>query len=152
MTENYSRLQNFRSYDIGIKAWIKTAGEIISQFGGDSIVEYPAVVPLGGIPLLTVGAYTCYAGVVQSPTSGLFLFHLYEKDAYNQLVSAIGGDPIAGVVGGVPLNQKRKSANQFANTALEELYPKHASLGGFNIIALPDNEILYAAGQSNIEG
>lgn len=148
-----TEIHHFNTFDIGIKAWTKTADRIISQFGNQSIVEYPGAVQITGIPLLTYGAYTCYAGVAQSPQSGLFLFHFYEYDskevsAYNNLVSTIGGEPIAGVYGGIPYSIARTGANQFGDTPLQLLNPKDASLGGFNIM-LVGNDILYAAGQFN---
>jgi len=110
-------------------------------------VGYPAVVPIGKVSLFTSGAYTCYAGVAQSPKSGLFLFHLYEKNARMILGDAIGGDPIAGVYGGTTLQEKRKGSNEFASSAMTELQPKHSSLGGFNILVLPSHEILYSSGR-----
>lgn len=149
MSERFTGLKQFRSYDIGIKSWTSTAEQIIRQFGRQSVVDYPSVVPIGSMPKLTGGAYTCYAGITQSPNSGLYIFHLYDDpNSYKQLVNEIGGNPVGGMVGGIPLKDARKHPNQFPG--FTQLNPKHASLGGFNLMVLPgSNEILYAAGYFN---
>lgn len=139
-----------KSYDVGIKRWTKAAEDVMRSYGKQSVVEYPSVVPVGGIPLLTGGAYTCYAGIARSPSSGLYIFHLYQDDAYRNLVQAIGDEPIAGMVGGIPLKDVRKSPNQFLGKPFTQLNPKDASLGGFNLMVIPDSrEVLYAAGYFN---
>ncbi|MBI5127737.1 hypothetical protein HZA76_04760 [Candidatus Roizmanbacteria bacterium] len=149
MAERFTRFEGFRQFDVGIKSWTKMAEEIIGQFGQESILEYPAVVPLTGIPKLTGGAYSCYAGVTKSPTSGLYVFHLTEIGAYSELVKAIGGEPIGGMVGGIPLNIPRRGPDEFEGKSFVRLDPKHASLGGFNLMVLPSKEVLYAAGYFN---
>lgn len=149
MAERFKGL-NFKSFDVGIKSWSNTAEQIIKQFGRQSVVEPSSIVSIGGIPLLTGGAYSCYAGIAQS-RSGIYFFHLYdEADTYKRLVVGIGGEPIAGMVGGIPLKEKRKHENQFKGKPLTPLEPRRSALGGLNVMVLPSsNEVLYAAGYFN---
>lgn len=145
MSEGRKETQNLRTFDIGIKAWIKEADSIIQTHGYKTIVNYPSAAPIMDIPLLTFGAHTCYAGVAQSSKSGLWLFHFYDFNAFSSLVLAIGGIPINGVYGGIPHDVQRSGGDQFGGTALKLLSPKDPSLGGLNIIA-SGQEVLYAAG------
>lgn len=146
MTEWGVEAQQFNTFDIGIKSWTKMADKLIHDYGESCLLEYPGAKQVQDIPLLTYGAYTCYAGVAQSPDSGLFIFHFYEDDAHARLVSTIGGEPIAGVYGGIPYNIQRTSQDQFGNTPLKLLNPKDAALGGFNVLT-NGVDIFYASGQ-----
>lgn len=134
-------------FEVNINTWSKMAQTTIHSYGKESVMEYPAAKKVTR-PMLTYGAYTCYAGVAKSPKSGLYLFHFYEDDAYKRLVDAIGGEPLSGVYGGIPYHIERTSENQFNNTKLKFLDPKDSAIGGFNILINGD-EIYYSAGQFN---
>lgn len=145
MTE---RETEFRTYDIGIKSWTKMAYEILDKHGNDALVDYPEAKPIKDKPLLTYGAYTCYAGVARSEHSGLYFFHFYEDDARARLVATIGGEPVYGLYGGIPYSIERTSADQFSDSPMKILSPSNRSLGGFNLIA-NGSDLFYAAGQFN---
>lgn len=148
MGEQGYSIEGLRYFDVGIKYWTKTAEQILGKYGPSALLEYPAVTRFEQKPLLTAGAYTCYAGIARAP-SGLYVFHLYEDNAYITLVHGIGSVPTGGMVGGIPFQQQRSHPNEFADKPFIHLEPSHAFLGGFNLMVLPGNEVLYAAGYFN---
>lgn len=147
MIERLYQFAGYRYYDIGMKTWEHYALDLIKTYGASVLMGYPTVVKIDDTPIITYGAYTCYAGVA-STHQDLFMFHLLEKDAYITLTHALGVEPMGGLVGGIPLRQSRKYLNPFnGKINFIELPTKESSLGGFNILAIPDNrEILYASG------
>ena len=107
MAEELIDFNSFSTFDIGIRSWTKKAQKIISRHGKKSIVGYPEVVAIRDVPLLTSGAYSCYAGMAKT-RSGLYFFHLLDNDTYNELVRQIGEEPLSGFVGGGSICPREK--------------------------------------------
>jgi hypothetical protein len=147
MTERKIFVPEFKPFELPIDGWSKEARGIIKKYGIQSIVADSDVAELEGIPLLSWGAYTCYSGVALAQNLRTYVFHLYENDTLNQLKLIMGSAPLFGFVGGEPHdNIPRVNPPQFIHSPLHYLHPNREAHGGFNLIVLPNRQILYSAG------